>query len=147
MFDSQAQAAGAMKIHPAALKRMKGIGCPAFLPGGRVDEHALLAWMSDNPDALKAKEGAPLADQKLGEEIRKHRIKNDRDEGKLVPRSYVIESIGKMLAEIDRLLEQKLCNEYPSAVAGLDVPQARIFGKRLGDQIRDAIGQAGSCWA
>jgi len=33
------------------------------------------------------------------------------------------------------MLRQKLENEYPLAVAGLDVPQARVYGRRLGDDI------------
>jgi hypothetical protein len=44
--------------------------------------------------------------------------------------------VSRVLARVDQILEQKLSNEYPAAVAGLDVPQSRIYGKRLGDQIR-----------
>ena len=43
------------------------------------------------------------------------------------------------LVPIREILEAKLVNEYPSAVAGLDVPQARIYGKRLYDDILAAF--------
>ncbi len=86
--------------------------------------------------ALAAKPDKSLKDEKLTEEVRKLRIKNDKDEEKLVPVAWVAESDSKILARVDQILEQKLSNEYPSAVAGLDVPQARVYGKRLGDQIR-----------
>ena len=88
--------------------------------------------LSDVESALKQNgSSASLRDQKLIEEIRKYRIKNDRDEGKLVPREAVAESIRRCLGPVALKLEQKLVNEYPSAVAGLDVPQARIYGKRI----------------
>jgi hypothetical protein len=47
---------------------------------------------------------------------------------------------------VDTILEQKLVSEYPSAVAGLDVPQARIYGKRLGDDIRRQFQSLASEW-
>jgi hypothetical protein len=33
------------------------------------------------------------------------------------------------------MLSQKLESEYPLAVASMDVPSARVFGRRLGDAI------------
>ena len=44
------------------------------------------------------------------------------------------------------LLTQKLENEYPSVVAGLDVPAARIYGKKLNDQIRAEVRSWATAW-
>jgi len=73
---------------------------------------------------------------KLTEEHRKLKIANDYKERKLILVDAVKSCVSRVLARVDQILEQKLSNEYPSAVAGLDVPQSRIYGKRLGDQIR-----------
>ena len=35
----------------------------------------------------------------------------------------------------------ELEGEYPLGVAGLDVPQARIYGRRLGDSIRSEMSR------
>ena len=92
--------------------------------------------LADVEAALAAKSDKTLKDEKLSEEIRKLRLKNDRDEGKLILVDSVKSCVSRVLARVDQILEQKLSNEYPAAVAGLDVPQSRIYGKRLGDQIR-----------
>jgi hypothetical protein len=73
---------------------------------------------------------------KLAEEHRKLKIANDYKERKLILVDSVKACVSRVLARVDQILEQKLSNEYPAAVAGLDVPQSRIYGKRLGDQIR-----------
>lgn len=92
--------------------------------------------LEDVEKAMAAKPDKGLREQKISEEIRKLRIRNDKDDGKLVPAEWVMEGDARILSRVDQILEQKLSNEYPSAVAGLDVPQARVYGKRLGDQIR-----------
>ena len=73
---------------------------------------------------------------KLSEEHRKLKIANDHKERKLILVDSVKSCVSRVLARVDQILEQKLSNEYPAAVAGLDVAGARGFGKRLGDQIR-----------
>jgi hypothetical protein len=130
------QASASMKVPPDVLKWAKGHGCDAFVPGGRIDERKWLAWFKENGHEQPTTPDAPLREQKLSEEIRKLRIKNDRDSGALVSRRVIQDFLAKLAAGIDQALEQKLCNEYPSAVAGLDTAQARIYGKRLGDDIR-----------
>lgn len=91
--------------------------------------------------AKKPKVEQSLKDQKTFEEVRKLRIANDAKEGRLVPRDQYESWIAKVRSGVDVIIEQKLVNEYPSAVAGMDVPQARIFGKRLGDQLREEFGK------
>lgn len=102
--------------------------------------------LADVQAALAAKPDKSLRDEKLTEEIRKLRIRNDRDDNKLIAVEDVRRREAEILAKVDAILEQKLSNEYPSAVAGLDVPQARIYGKRLGDQIRALFRELAATW-
>lgn len=60
---------------------------------------------------------------------------NDKADGLLIEKAVVVADLRKVAEPIKLLLRQKLENEYPLAVAGLDVPQARIYGKRLEDDI------------
>lgn len=88
-----------------------------------------------------------LKDEKLMEEIRKLRIGNDREEKKSVLRTAVAGAIRRCLGPAAAMLEQRLVNEYPTAVAGLDVPQARIYGKRLCDEVLSALQRLEAEWA
>lgn len=87
-----------------------------------------------------------MRQNKLMEEHRKLKILNDLKEGQLVPVEKVKHTHSRTLARIDQIIEQKLSNEYPSAVAGLDVPQARVYGKRLGDQLREEFQKLAEEW-
>ena len=91
--------------------------------------------LADVEAALSAKSDKTLKDEKLSEEIRKLRLKNDRDEGKMVERFKVCESIARCLSPIRDILTAKLVNEWPSAVAGLEPASARIFGRRLREDV------------
>ena len=75
--------------------------------------------------------GVALRDQKTSEEVRKLRIRNDRDERKLVARVEVTRDAYETFNWQQKILGQKLVNEYPSAVAGLEVAAARVYGRRL----------------
>jgi hypothetical protein len=134
VFDSLAAAAAALNLDTQTLKRAKGAGCPAFV-GSRVQEKEFLRWISDNPDKLAAPAGATLEDQKTAEQVRKLRIGNDREDGALI----LVATVEKLLHEIAagqlKILRQRLENEYPTAVSGMDPAQARVYGKRLVDEI------------
>jgi hypothetical protein len=86
-------------------------------------------------EAFKNKPGRKLQDEIDVEQLRKLRLANDKEERLIVKRSAVSESIRRSLSPAAATLEQRLVNEYPTAVAGLDVPQARIYGKRLCDEL------------
>ena len=87
-----------------------------------------------------------LKGEKLLEEIRKLRLRNDREESKLVERAKVAETVRRIYGALRQQIEQKLCNEYPTAVAGLAPEQARIYGKRIFDQIMAAHLEIGKEW-
>jgi hypothetical protein len=66
---------------------------------------------------------------------RKLKLINDRTSGTLMETKTVSAELQGICAEQIKILRQKLENEYPTAVAGMDPAQARIFGKRLVDDI------------
>ena len=69
------------------------------------------------------------------EQHRRLKRENDLADELLVARAELVAEFRKVIDPIKQMLRQKLENEYPLAVAGLDVPQARIYGKRLEDDI------------
>lgn len=91
--------------------------------------------LEDVEAALKRYSGNKKRDEKLDEEIRRLRRENDEADILLVKKAEVIESIRRCMTPAVALLEQRLVNEYPTAVAGLDVPQARVYGRRVCDEI------------
>jgi hypothetical protein len=101
----------------------------------RIEGKTKFYKLSEVEKALREKKSSKLKDQKLIEEIRKLRIANDKEEGLTVEKGKVNDSVRRCLTPAAVTLEQRLVNEYPTAVAGLDVPQARIYGKRLYDEL------------
>jgi hypothetical protein len=145
IVESMRAAASALGVDYRLVQRAKRMACPAFLQGNRIDVDALEAWISANAERLKS-EPLDLRDQKIAEEIRKLKIANDERAGVLVRKDDVIAAISKFLLAGRRILKAKLENEYPSAVAGLDVPQAIIYGKRLHDAIADEFRKLHTIW-
>jgi hypothetical protein len=101
----------------------------------RVEGKTKFYKLSEVEKALREKKNSKLKDQKLIEEIRKLRIANDKEEGLTVAKGKVNDSMRRCLSPAVATIEQRLVNEYPTAVAGLDVPQARIYGRRLADEL------------
>jgi hypothetical protein len=70
----------------------------------------------------------------------------DRERGIYVLRSEVQASIRRIMGPAVIVLEQRLVNEYPTGVAGMDVPQARIYGKRLCDELMEFLQSLKTEW-
>jgi len=96
--------------------------------------------------AIGDKSGDSLKERKTFEEWRKLKLRNDREEAVLIPRVQVAETVRLLAAKFGALLDAKLENEYPAAVAGLDIPGARIYGKKLSDAIRAEVQSWASLW-
>lgn len=133
--DSMA-AAAAVSGQPLELfKKAKRLGAPGF-KGSRVSAELVLKFVAENPEKFTTPAGcADLKDQKLNEEVRKLRLSNDQKEAKLVPRAAGAEAIRKTIGLVGPILEQKLQNELPTVMAGIDPSQGRVYGKRLTDEI------------
>lgn len=151
VFESLAAASAVLDVPVPILRAAKAKGAPHFKIGNRIREVengvTLKAWIADHADDLKAAgENLSLKDQKTNEEIRKLKLANDLKEGALVSRLAVQSSVSKTAEAIKSFLTQKLENEYPSAVAGLDVAGARVYGKRVNDEILRELQKLGEFW-
>ena len=110
------------------------------------EKHKLNKVLDALRPAAGDKDGDSIKERKTFEEWRKLKLANDLKEGALIPRSLVAETVRKLAAKFGTLLDSKLEQEYPATVAGLDVPAARIYGKKLNDQIRAEVQSWAGGW-
>lgn len=103
-------------------------------PSGMVAQKPVYR-LEDIQAALAATPNKTLRDELFIEQIRKARIVNDRLEGKLILQTDVAAHCRAIFGALRPQLEQKMRNEIPTAVAGLDPAQARIYLTRCLDQI------------
>jgi hypothetical protein len=69
------------------------------------------------------------------ERVRKLKLANDETEGELVRIKNLMDTAAPTLQKIKEVLYGKLEGEMPIAVAGMDVPQSRIYGTRLAGEL------------
>lgn len=127
------QSAAALALPLREIKRAKSAGCTAFR-GARVHESELISWLAEHPAQESA--GGDTREDKLREEIRKLRIRNERDEGVLVPRAWVAERIQRIAGRLNTY-RAKSEAEHPvrfAAAAG-DVAGCRIVTREIWDEI------------
>ena len=132
VFDTMQQAASALTLPMREIKRAKSAGCTAFR-GARVHESELVSWLAEHP---APDSGGDPKEEKLREEIRKLRIRNERDEGVLVPRAWVAERIQRIAGRLNTY-RAKSEAEHPvrfAAAAG-DVAGCRIVTREIWDEI------------
>ena len=72
---------------------------------------------------------------KLAAQRKRAELDLARAKGQMVLKAEVAAAFGRIAAAVKGILTQKLENEYPVAVAGLNVPEARIYGGRIMDEI------------
>jgi hypothetical protein len=145
-FASLEAAAAGLGIEIELLRFIKAKGCTAFKAGGRVNGDEVRQWMAENePELQKSAGSLSLKERKMLEEIRKIvedvrrlQIANDAKDKVLIPAEQVIQFWIEAQNQRGKILAAKLENEYPQLVAGLDVPSARVYGKRLLDDIDKA---------
>lgn len=97
------------------------------------------------PDAGD-KDADIIKEKKTFEEWRKLKIANDAKEAALISKAEVADIASRLAEKFAKLLHKKLVIEYPATVAVLDVPGARIYGKKLNDQIRAEVRSWSKLW-
>ena len=112
------------RLRDVVPRKMKGVSAMYAL-----EDLAAATSATTDADTLK--------EQKLAQEVRKLKLANDIKERLVVSKSEVASAIRRALAQVAGLSESKLVNEYPTAVSGLDIPQARLYGKRLHDSLME----------
>lgn len=80
------------------------------------------------------------------EKHRKLKLENDQSEGLLTNTARLATELSAALIPIREELRQKLEAECPMAMSGMDVPEARIIGKRLCDDVFEKIGAVFKRW-
>ena len=128
----------------AYLKSVRDAGGAGFKSDGRIDCNAVRTWMLANPDklppALNWKDG-------LGEEkLRREKRRNDFEEGELLKVNAMVVAFQRVSTGVKKILRQRLENEYPTFCAGLQVAEARVYGKRLADEIIKEIATLQAAW-
>ena len=128
-FDSQEQCAAATGIPLSVLQEAKKNGCPAF-KHGRVKLAPLLKWLFKQTGEI----------QNHGEELKKwkaHLAKTNAEKAaKLVTSNeFIAGALLKNGQAETTILRQRLENEMPSVLEGLEKAQIRIKLKAVADEI------------
>lgn len=84
-------------------------------------------------------EGRDIKARKMFEEWRKLKIANDVKESKLQDASREAEWLGALMTNALLKLDQRLTNELPAMIEGLDAPQIRVRTKRIYDQFKEDV--------
>lgn len=87
-----------------------------------------------------------MKEKKIAEEHRKLFLANEETEGRLTDTDLLSKQIGPALSAFKDLLYQKLGNEIPISMAGVDVPQARIIGNRYAGELLEKMQAAFRKW-
>jgi hypothetical protein len=139
MFASMTQCAASRTDWPRdMLRAAKRLGCSAFNANNTVSEALLDEWASDPEHrAALERECSGIREKVQFEMWRKLKIRNDRDEGKVVERAKVCAAIERLANRIVPMLSQKLEREMPQAVAMTpeDMPRCHIIGRNINDAI------------
>jgi hypothetical protein len=133
VVDSLKQAAAVTGKPSAVLRAMKRAGCPAFLPGSRVDV-ALLRELWDEWEAkLKegAVEGGGLDEAIKAEKLRKLKLENAALDGTYIDRARLAERLHELCARANAILQTRLIVELPPLVAGLDAAAIRAECEKI----------------
>lgn len=85
-----------------------------------------------------------LRAKEIGLRCERLRFRLDQERRLYVKRSDVSNAISRIVSECKNVLTVKLEQEYPAAVAGLEVVQARVYSKRLLDDIVTRLGALGT---
>ena len=136
VFVSKRAAGAALGIPARALKEAQDRGCDAFGAGGQVKEAELKAWFEANP--VKSVSKGELSDYKIriAREDWRRRVRDRRvAEAELVDANKVAAAWARVAAEQKTYLRQKLENELPVELAGLDAIACRQKLKAVVDQV------------
>ena len=133
--------AHSMTGYPEAWVRLACQSGGARTRGGRIDIAKVKAWVESNAEKLEqSSQDLPLKEQKLAEEVRKLRIRNDRDAGKLVELAWINERFQRFGGEL-HAIRSKSESEHPvnfGAAAG-DVAACRSVLRGIWDDIMKAM--------
>ena len=88
----------------------------------------------------------PSKEKLAAARARKLLLANDSLQHRFNDRAQCLECLASVEQAATKLFVRRLQSEWPTAVASLDIPSARGFGKRLGDLLRNDINALKSLW-
>ena len=149
--DLKAQGIDVTRDFLRELKREGGTSA-GFESSNRVNLDLLVPYLRNRIASAAAAPGAPrslnkttLECEKLLEQIEDLREARAIRQGKFVERIQVVSSNRVVGAKLKDILK-KLINEMPAAVAGKDIPEARLYGGQLYDQAMRTISDWSDDW-
>jgi hypothetical protein len=89
--------------------------------------------------AMRAVPNKTLREEKLAEEIRKLKQYNDREAGLLIEDEATAKWLYGIAKRCSQVLWQKLVNEMPAAVAGMDEAAARGYAKKVYNAVQTGL--------
>ena len=122
-------------------------GAPTPRDDGR---HDIEAWKKfrdatkaatlDTPDMIELKRLI------AAEDLRKKKAFNDETEGRVTDTEQLAREAGPTLSSFKDLLYQKIGQELPTAMAGVDVPTGRLIGNRVAGELLAKFQEAFRRW-
>ena len=143
-YNTMTECTNATGIPSTVLKEAKRAKCPAFSKSGRIILEKLLRWLFSRPE--KEKEGTNWGNELRRWQSELIRQRAEKQAGKMVDVDKIESAFQTCATQIKTILRSRLENEYPTFVAKLEPPEARVFGKRLSDEIIKEFGQLAKEW-
>lgn len=140
VFDSMTQCAGATGIPLPILRRAKRAGCDAFTAGSRVALGPLLHYLFG--DAASHDGVCNWSDELRKWQARRQEQAWQERAHELIERSRVITFFAALATRQKDILRQRLENELPARMAGVDPGSGRVIAKRVVDEICDEMQKA-----
>ena len=140
------QAAAALNVSTEVLRAAKNAGCLGF-KSSRIDINlvgAFLKTFKPQPEPTGGIAEAKL--RKLSAEADMKELLVAVKRGQYLLKAAVENTVARCHGSVRAILQQKLEREYPSAVAGLSVVEARIKGKALFDDICTELRKLSCEW-
>lgn len=138
-FQSMEQLSAVTGIPVKIVRQAKAGGCTAFIHG-RVLLGPLLRFL------FSTDQTTDWGDELRRWQAERAKIKARMETGELVQVKTVAQSLLKCGMAQKTILRQRLENEYPAFVAQLQPAEARVFGKRLADEILKEFSALAGQW-
>lgn len=110
------------------------------------NDPVVIDLLTNGPGNRTNSVGRELRNTLVEEQTRKLKLANDLKAGKVVPVASVTKAFLQVAGKVQKIVRQRLENEYPTFCAGLQVAEARVYGKRLADEIIKDIAALEGAW-
>lgn len=139
--DASMHADDVAKIAGVTERRLRQLAAEGVIPKPKKNLYPVRETFQGLFEYYRQKaEQSDVKKEREQEELRKIRFTNEQSFGNLVSIDWIVERFLKVGPKVRGILRQKLEVEWPSAAAGLEVEQLRVYGKRTVDAVLTEIG-------